>query len=267
MNRFAFVVLCSVTASLAAQQGAPAFDVASVKLNLGSAGTSTWGLLPSGRFVATNTSLRMLIVNAYDMTSDRLLGGAGWISSERFDILASAPAGTSESTMLTMLQTLLADRFKLVLRREAREMGAYSLVIARNDGRIEKALLPVDCKTDSKAVVGKGDAHACSWLLTRQPGSGMTTYQSGGVNLNELAKTLTQRVGRPVINRTGLAGEFQFELSWLQDMQAGAAAAAVANDGPSLFTALEDQLGLKLEPSRGPVEVLVIESVERPTPN
>ena len=93
----------------------------------------------------------------------------------------------------------------------------------------------------------------------------MSTYQSGGVNLDELAKTLTQRVGRPVINRTGLAGEFQFELSWLQEMQA--AAPAAANDGPSLFTALQEQLGLKLESSRGPVELLVSESVERPTPN
>ena len=94
----------------------------------------------------------------------------------------------------------------------------------------------------------------------------MSTYQSGGVNLGELAITLSRRVGRPVINRTGLAGEFQFELSWLQDMQAAAAPAA-ANAGPSLFTALQDQLGLKLESSRGPVEFLVIESVERPTPN
>jgi uncharacterized protein (TIGR03435 family) len=95
----------------------------------------------------------------------------------------------------------------------------------------------------------------------------MSTYQSGGVSLNEPANTLSRRVGRPVINRTGLAGEFQFELSWLQDMQAVAAAPAAANDGPSLFSALQEQLGLKLEPSRGPVEFLVIESVERPTPN
>ena len=252
---------------LAAQSDAPRFDVASVKPNLGSSGTSTWWLQPSGRLVATNSSLRQLIVNAYDVTHDRLLGGPDWIGSDRFDVLASAPADTSESTMQTLLQTLLADRFKLVLRREAREMAVYSLVIAQNDGRSGKALRPVDCKTDSKAVVRKGDAPACSWLLTRQPGTGMSTYQSGGVNLDELAKTLTQRVGRPVINRTGLAGEFQFELSWLQDMQAAAAAPAAANDGPSLFTALQEQLGLKLESSRGPVELLVIESVERPTSN
>jgi uncharacterized protein (TIGR03435 family) len=259
-------VLSVLTLAGAAQQ-VPRFEVASVKPNQGSSGNSTWGLLPSGRVVATNSSLRQLIVNAYDVTHDRLLGGPDWIGSDRFDVLAVATAGTSESTMLTMLQMLLADRFKLVLRREARETAVYSLVIARNDGRSDKALLPVDCKTDSKAVVGKGYAHACSWFLTRQPATGMSTYQSGGVNLDELARTLTQRVGRPVINRTGLAGEFQFELSWLQDMQAAAAAPAAANDGPSLFTALQEQLGLKLEPGRGPVELLVIESVQRPAPN
>lgn len=259
-------VLCALTLAGAAQQ-APRFEVASVKPTLGSSGAYTWWLQPSGRVVATNSSLRQLIVNAYDVTHDRLLGGPDWIGSDRFDVLASAPAGTSESTMLTMLQTLLADRFKLVLRKEARERAVYSLVIAQNDGRSDKALLPVDCKTDSKAVVRKGDAPACSWLLIGKAGTGMVTYQSGGVNLDELAKTLTQRVGRPVINRTGLAGEFQFELSWLQDMQAAAAAPAAANDGPSLFTALQEQLGLKLESSRGPVELLVIDSVERPTPN
>jgi uncharacterized protein (TIGR03435 family) len=200
---------------------------------------------------------------------ERLLGGPDWIDSDRFDILASAPAGTSESTMLTMLQTLLADRFKLVLRREAREMPVYSLVIAQNDGRIDKALLPVDCKasrTESKAVVSK--VPPCSALLLGQQGTGMVTYQSEGVDLKELANMLSRRVGRPVINQTGLAGEFRFELSWLQDLQAGQAAVpAAANDGPSLFTALQEQLGLKLESSRNPVEVLVIESVERPTPN
>jgi len=264
-------VLCALTLVGAAQQ-APRFEVASVKPNQGSSGISTWGLLPSGRFVATNSQLRSLIVNAYGTLHERLLGGPDWIDSDRFDILASAPAGTSDNTMLTMLQTLLADRFKLVLRREAREMAVYSLVIAQSDGRIDKALLPVDCKashTESKVVVGKGAAPACSYLITRQPGTGMVTYQSGGVSLNELANTLSRRVGRPVINRTGLAGEFQFELSWLQDLQGGPAAAPAAspNDGPTLFTALQEQLGLKLESSRGPVDFLVIESVERPTPN
>src|SRR5687768_10111775 len=173
---------------LAAQSDAPRFDVASVK-PLGSSGNSTWNLLPSGRFVATNSQLRMLIFNAYGVTPDRLLGGPDWIDRDRFDILASAPAGTSESTMLTMLQTLLADRFKLVLRREAREMAVYSLLIARSDGRIDKALLPVDCKasrTESKTVVRKAVAPHCSALLLGQPG-GMVTYQSEGMDLKELA--------------------------------------------------------------------------------
>jgi len=266
-----FVGLVVLAPPLTAQSDAPRFEVASVKPNQGSSGVSTWSVLPSGRFVATNSELGSLIVNAYGVMHERLLGGPDWIHSDRFDILASAPAGTSESTMLTMLQTLLADRFKLVLRREAREMAVYSLLIARSDGRIDKALLPVDCKasrTESKAVVRKAVAPPCSALLLGQPGTGMVTYQSEGVDLKELANMLSRRVGRPVINQTGLTGEFRFELSWLQNLPASQAAdRAAANDGPSLFTALQEQLGLKLESSRGPVEVLVIESVERPTPN
>ena len=271
-TRFGLLLVGLAVAALplAAQSDAPRFDVASVR-PLGSTGNSTRNVLPSGRFVATNSQLRMLIVNAYGVTLDRLLGGPDWIDSDRFDILASAPAGTSESTMLTMLQTLLADRFKLVLRREAREMPVYSLVIAQKDGRVEKALRPVDCtasRTESTTVMGKVVVPVCSALTMRQAGTGMVTYLSAGVNLNELANTLSLRVGRPVINQTGLAGEFQFEVSWLHDLQAGPAAApAAANDGPSLFTALQEQLGLKMESSRGPVEMLVIESVERPTPN
>ena len=261
-------VLCALTLTGAAQQ-APRFDVASVKPNQGTSGTSTWGLLPSGRFVATNSSLRLLIQNAYELSRNRLLGGPGWIDMERFDILGSAPEGTPEARMLTMLQTLLADRFKLVLRREAREMAAYSLVIAQNDGRIHKALVrSADCealRNRLKPEAGKTGDPRCSWWVMRQPGTSVSTYQSGGVDLNEFANILASYVGRPVIDRTGLEGMFAFELSWLQESQATAPASAT--DAPSLFTALQEQLGLKLEPSRGPVEVFVIESVERPTPN
>jgi len=251
------------------QQSAPAFEVASVKANLGPEGTQMWGFLPSGRFVATNAQLRLLIQNAYGLSRDRLLGGPGWISTERFDILASAPEGTPEGRMQTMLQTLLADRFKLVLRKEAREMAAYSLILARDDGRIDPALLraSADCdslRNQSKMMVGKTGQPACSWRVMRHPGTGMRTYQSGGVFLNELANTLSSYVGLPVINDTGLGGVFEFELSWLDSQTS---APALANNGPSLFTALQEQLGLRLVSSRGPIEVLVIDSVERPTPN
>jgi len=269
MNRFVFVVLCCVTAALAGQEPvAPAFEVASVKPNLGFAGTQMWGALPSGRFVATNTPLRLLIQSAYALSRDRLVGGPDWIQTERFDILASAPAGTPESRMRTMLQTLLADRFKLVLRKESRAMATYSLVIAPDNRRIATALArSADCEAlreQLKPLVSKPGQPVCSWHVMRQPGSVMSTYKSGGVDLNEFALWLSSRVGRPVIDHTGFDAVFEFELSWLP---VETSAVASANDGPSLFTALQEQLGLKLEPSRGPVEVLVIDSVERPTPN
>ena len=269
MTRLGLLILLLAAASVLLTSQTLRFEVASVKPNLGSAGTQTWGFLPSGRFVATNTPLRLLIQNAYELSRHRLLGGPGWIDTERFDILGSAPEGTSEARMLTMLQTLLADRFNLVLRREAREMAAYSLVIASNDRRSDKALVrSADCealRNQLKIVAQTTGGPGCSWRVIGQPANGLSTYQSGGVDLNEFANTLASYVGRPVIDRTGLDGLFEFELSWLQANQTFAPASA--NDGPSLFTALQEQLGLKLEPNRGPVEVLVIESVERPTPD
>ena len=272
MARFAMLLvgLAVFALPLAAQSDAPRFEVASVKPNQGAAGTQMLGFLPtSGRFVATNTPLRLLIQNAFELSRLRLLGGPGWIGTERFDILASAPEGTPESQMRTMLQQLLRDRFKLVLRKEAQEMAAYSLVIARNDGRIDKTLVrSTDCEAlrdGLKSVADKTGGPGCSWRVMGQPQTGISTFQSGGVDLNEFANILTSYVGRPVIDRTGLDGLFEFELSWLRSENQTTPASA--NDGPSLFTALQEQLGLKLESSRGPVEVLVIDSVERPTPN
>jgi uncharacterized protein (TIGR03435 family) len=170
--------------------------------------------------------------------------------------------------MRSMLQTLLADRFKLVLRKDAQTMATYSLVVADNR-RIATALArSADCEAlrdQSKPLVGKPGQPVCSWRVVRRPGSVMSTYQSGGVDLNEFVNWLSSYVGRPVIDRTGFDGVFEFELSWLP---VGAiSAVALANDGPSLFTALQEQLGLKLESSRGPVDVWVIDSVERPTPD
>ena len=137
---------------LSAQTSAPAFEVASVKPNLESAGSQTWAFLPSGRFVATNTPLRMLIQNAYSLSQNRLLGGPDWIHTERFDILASAPEGTPESRMQTMLQQLLAERFKLVIRKEAQEGGTADSKLTKRTHEGKAGPTPPRSETSSSPI-------------------------------------------------------------------------------------------------------------------
>ena len=162
-----------------------------------------------------------------------------------------------------MVQSLLEDRFKLVLRREQRESRVYALVLARGDGRLGPSLrkAAADCGT----AAGRGPTFA----ETRTPIGGVTQRTTCGP-IATLLSTLSRTVGAPVTDRTHLAGMWDYELSFTGEPRGRVTAAAVAadpNDGPALFTALQEQLGLKLESTRGAAEVLVIDSVEPPTPD
>jgi uncharacterized protein (TIGR03435 family) len=259
------------------QAGSPmSFEVASVKANLAGGERAPRMILPGGRFTATNNTVRDLILNAYGVTIPSLLeGGPGWIDSARYDIDAKAganaiPAGTTgralwEKTRL-MLQTLLADRFKLVIRRQTKEMPVYELVVARNGAKLQKS--DRDCAESITACHGF---------------SGNPTHLSGSaVDMYDLALILTRYSDRPVIDRTGIQGLFDIKLQWNPFIGRPQTAddsprspAAQAREGPrpdlaslpTMFDALEQQLGLKLESRKGPVETYVIEHVERPTDN
>jgi bla regulator protein blaR1 len=255
----------------------PSFEVASVKPNKSSDTRSPSMILPGGRFTATNNTVRALILNAYGIsTSPYLLqGGPGWIDSARYDIDAKAganaiPAGTSnrvlwEKTRL-MLQALLADRFKLSIRRETEEMPAYQLVVAKNGAKLQKS--DADCDASVTAC------HGFSGNPTRLSGSGVDTY--------DLALILSNYSDRPVIDPTGIQGLFDLKLQWNPFAARPQAAddiprspAAEAREGPrpdlaslpNLFDALEQQLGLKLESHKGPVEIYVIDHVAPPSEN
>ncbi len=234
-------------------------------------------ILPGGRFTATNNTLRALILNAYGISSSShlLSGGPSWIDSETFDVEAKAEAGVIpdsvparvlwEKTRL-MLRTLLADRFHLVIRREAREIQLYELVVAKNGSKLKES--QKDCAASATACHGF---------------SGNPTRLSGlGVDMFDLALILSSYADRPVVDKTGVQGLFDIHLEWnpfagrVQPVEdAPRAPAAPSREGPSpdatslptLFTALEQQLGLKLESRKGPIEVYVIERVERPTGN
>jgi uncharacterized protein (TIGR03435 family) len=298
MGYLAIPVVLVFVVSLASQEPAskppapaPAFEVASVKLNKTGSNSMSMGS-PPGRFTATNMSLRMIIQNAYrDVVrlTSLLVGGPGWMDSDRFDITAKLPDGAPPEQTVSMLQSLLADRFKLVVHKETRETQIYALVLARDDGRLGPKLkrTTVDCAAIN-AARGQGPAAvpagppkldeppACTTRMMGRPnagGGGMTlVFGAGGTTMSNLATFVTPYVDRVVVDKTGLAGEFDFVLQFAptggpSTNPAGNAAPVAVEEGLSVFTALQEQLGLKLEPQRGPVEYLVIDRVEQPTPD
>jgi bla regulator protein blaR1 len=252
------------------------FEVASVKMNKsGLAGKVSIQTLPGGRFSAENVTLRQLIRNAYMLQDVQIAGGPKWLDEERFDIVAKAVGDrlgdpfvaeqTREpSRWQVMLRALLTDRFKLMAHREPREMPYYALLVSRRDGPFGPSLKrsDVDCSTaDGQKQCG----------LRLMPGN-MT---ANSASMTQLANSLAAFVGRIVFDRTQLQGNFDFTLKWTPDqIPAGLERKAAAMnlppidpDGPSIFTALQEQLGLKLDAVKGPVDVLVIDRAEHPTEN
>ena len=252
--------------SPATPAGSAAFEVASLKPDKSSdPRVLELDILPSGVFTARNVPLRQLILLAYDIRGTQLSGGPSWIGSDRFDIDAKADGGLKPGAAPPQLRQLLVERFNFKFHKETREVPIYALVLARSDGKLGPALRP--SVTDHCA---EGSARAQSGQPTpppqpaQRPGcvmrGGAGTLTAGSMPVSTLAGRLVPLVNRFVEDRTGLRGVFDFDLAWTPDE-------TVATDlsGPSIFTALQEQLGLKLESTKGPVEVLVIDSVERPT--
>jgi uncharacterized protein (TIGR03435 family) len=178
---------------------------------------------------------------AYDV-KDYALSAPDWLDTERFDISAKPPSGTPQNQFEPMLQTLLADRFKLAVHRESKVMSAYALVAGKNGPKLH-------------AVEAGGGSH-------RNSDGGKLTAQK--VSMPQLADFLARHLDRPVIDKTELAGVFDFELRWAQDDSHSTDSAS----GPSIFTAVQEQLGLKLQSQKLPVEILVVDHAERvPTEN
>ena len=229
-----------------AEQPPTAFEVVSVKP---SASLEPGGLSVDPRqLIVRNLTLREIILMTYGLRSYQLVGGPDWITTARFDIIARAPENVPRNA--TMSYTLLADRFKLRTHIETRQLPIYALVLARADKRTGPELKTAD----------PGSTRGGNFV------AGRIRFRAS--TMADLAVRLTSWAGRPVTDRTGLTGSYDGELMWTPDLvQPGAPTdpKGAPIDGPSLFTALEEQLGLKLEPAVGPVEVTVIDSVERPT--
>jgi len=278
MKRAALVMTMAIAAvNLAASQSL-SFDVASVKENTSvSDGGGISGPLP-GRFRITNTPLRFILLYAFQVLDHQLIGAPGWTESARYDITGTYPGNATPTDPDTraMLRTLLADRFGLVSHTEKRELPLYTLVLARKDGALGPQLVrsSIDCEewlAEKRPTIGAGGPSqvapggkrpVCLMLTTRR------FITAGTRTIAQLATSLQSLTGRPVVDRTGLTGTFDFDLQWTSGTTGTPVGASPpTDDGPSIFAALQEQLGLRLETGRGTFDVVVIDAVGRPTPD
>ena len=275
----------SLTAGAAQGDGsAAAFDVASVKPNKSGEPSVRFRLQPGGRLTAQNAPVQSLITFAYAVQPFQLDGGPGWVRSDRFDITAKTdpevpptPPGTVGPIQL-MMRSLLADRFKLKVHRETKDMPTYALVLARSDGRLGDQMTA--STTDCAALIAARLQGATGPTPPAQPGArpqcristmGPGIVSGDDVAMAQFAQVLSQTMDRVVVDKTGLTALYSFRLEFTPaQLPPGGlppGAPPIDPDGPSLFAALQEQLGLKLEAQRSPVEMLVIDSVEQPTPD
>ena len=287
MTRFLGAVLItavSAAPALAQTDTRPSFAVATIKKNTTGADAQSIRLQPGGRLVITNQPLRRLVLFAYSLQPQQLTSGPAWLDSDRFDIVAQAegdlsptPPGGPPGTPQLMMQRLLAERFGLVVHTESRELPVYALTVARSDGRLGPRIKPaaVDCLTLMTKVPGGVPVQAPQ-LPDGRPACGVRRdgtgrLVAGGTTMLMFAtQILTGLTDRLVVDRTGLTGAYDFDMEHQLEGRGASPAADSATavaDRPSIFTAVEEQLGLKLQAARAPIEVLVIDRVTPPTEN
>jgi bla regulator protein blaR1 len=241
---------------------ATAFTVASIKPNKSSDDRFMLRPLPGGGVTATGVTLKMLISTAYGVLAYQISGGPSWIGTERWDVEAKTEGVQGRiplDQLSAMLRRLIEDRFQLKARREKKEMPVYALLVTKDGSKLK----PHPAGTaENKPFASFG--------------RGLGTFTDSSIV--GLAFQLSTQLGRPVIDRTDLKGSYDFTLQWTPTPGEGSPESLglapraeppppIDSSGPTIFTVLEDQLGLKLESTKGPVEVLLIDHVERPSEN
>lgn len=235
--------------SVNAQSDLPAFEVASVRANLSGSPNSSSGRVTGNRFTATNVSLVSILRFTYGIQEFQIAGQPRWADTDRFDIVATIPDGGRAADWPLMMQALLRDRFKLKFHREQRQGSVFALTVAKNGHKLMPAD-PARCSNPSGTCGFNGS-------LTQIDGTSVSTAQ--------LATRLSRSMGVMVIDKTGLdASLFDITLQWTVEDQFRERGASAS---PTIFTAIQEQLGLRLEPTQGPIEVLVVDSAEKPAPD
>jgi uncharacterized protein (TIGR03435 family) len=241
--------------------------VATVRRNTSPDGDGAIGAQPNGRFTVHNVPLRFIIQVVHEVPAFRVTGGPDWIDSERWDIQAKAEGAVPESQLHAMMRALLVERFKLLLRSDTRQTAGFALVRARSSGPLGPQLRAHPEPCPPQALDTAPPAIDAPPPCGRMSGSDRVIRVSARP-LSDFATVLARRVARPVIDRTGLDGLFDLELRWTADARSSAPltqAPTATDDGISLFTALQEQLGLRLQSERVDADFFVVERVERPT--
>jgi uncharacterized protein (TIGR03435 family) len=257
----------------------PAFEVASIKPDKSGTDMTMLRTTPVG-FSASNIALKVLIQQAYGIEDNQIVGAPSWLGSARYDIEAKVSSSDTDALhnlssdqRRLMLQPLLADRFQLKVHTEVRDLPVLTLVIAKGGPKLHEAKPGDTYPNGLKDFNGQGGGPG---MMLMRPGQ----LTGQGLPLSSLARVLTQQLGSTVQDKTGLTGKYDLTLQWTPDrngsampgapepgLQGPGSGGSTDASGPSIFSAIQEQLGLKLESQKGPVEVLVIDHVETPSEN
>ena len=265
----AALTLFAAAAAPGAQGTAPAFDVAAIKPAADPTAFSFSMVQPGGRYIGQNMSLRLLLKTAYGVHDSQIVGGPSWIDSDHWDINAKADGYTEPTAFRDaarlMVRPLLADRFKVALHHELREIPVYGLVVAKNGefGPNFRRDDNCDPAKPNEIQPAPGSPERGVPMVCGTDGFRPAHLWARGMALNYLLIALGRTsIDRVVVDRTGLTGKFDWEVQWVpDDLRADA---GPRPEGPSIFQAFRDQLGLRLEATTDRVDVLVIDHAEHP---
>jgi len=268
--RFGIVVAFVLGVSASAQNG-PHFEVVSIKRSTNVLPGPMFGNPPGGAgFNMTSGAIVSVVLSAFPLRNRDIEGLPEWARTERYDVLATATGKPSQADEQAMLRTMLAERMAFRGHVEQRDLPVFALVVASADRRPRPALqrIPVDCAA-SLAAVRRGEPvtaapladgkEPCGYSIQGDKGIAVT---STGITMARLADILATTAGRIVVDRTDLPGDYAFSLTYSIPRTS-----ATADETPTVFTAVQEQLGLRLEPARAPIETLVVDHIERPTEN
>jgi uncharacterized protein (TIGR03435 family) len=211
----------------------------------------------------TSVTLQQLLARAYGIELQQV-SGPGWITGERYDIVATLPAGTDKGQLLLMLQGLLRDRFKVQMRRESKTVRVYELTVASGGPKLKPSeIVPEIRDPDEQRAHNESNARAAlqANIASMQSGGPSNGFHIANGTMQELIRDLLRNVDRPIIDLTKLTGNFSFDLKWTP------ASMNSSGSNPDIFAALEEQLGLKLSPRNEILETIVVESAERSPEN